>query len=498
VRIRVEDLKTFTPSPDGKYVVVRDEEVNGIFKVGMQYELGDRSKYPGGKYPNEADDPLAGEPAGVHRPAAMKRVMSYLETAAGVKLKPHGSVGKGVDSGNDFDILLVEPSDEELAALEDEGRREEDEVKAKFDRGEISRDQMMEELFGEYEDKVDTALEKIGFKYVKTARWLGIMAHRYENESTKHAIELWEKDPDDSHYGLSYREKLAMMLNAQYPPKAGEGTRRLIDEGQAPGRSRMRAPTKKDQARIKALGVPPAWTDVRVSEDPNAALQVTGVDAKGRSQRIYSAEHTARAAAEKFERVKEFHKTLPSIRKAVLEDLKSGTPADRENAAVLYLIDQTGFRVGSDTDTGGDVQAFGATTLRREHVKVAGSTVSFSFTGKKGVAIEKSVTDTRLAGMIRDRMRRDNQLFETDDASVRGYLKKVAGDFKVKDYRTWHGTSKALATMKKMPAPKNNAEFKRAQAAVSKVVAEHLGNTPTVAKASYIDPSVWSKWAGGK
>jgi len=217
---------------------------------------------------------------------------------------------------------------------------------------------------------------------------------------------------------------------------------------------------------------------------------------KGRTQYLYSAEHGQAAAAEKFERLKAFDKALPDIRETLATDLNNpnATPVEREAAAVLTLIDRTGFRVGSEADTGGDKQAYGASTLHAEHVAVEGDKVTFTFVGKKGVDVTKEITDRELAQVLGPRVAQGGKLFDISDGQVRDYLKAKAGDFKVKDFRTWNGTSVALSAMGKTKAPTTEKEFKAAQKSVATRVAEHLGNTPTVALQSYIDPAVWGKW----
>jgi DNA topoisomerase-1 len=250
------------------------------------------------------------------------------------------------------------------------------------------------------------------------------------------------------------------------------------------------------QARLTQLRVPPAWTHVKLSADPTADLQATGEDSKGRTQYLYSAEHAAQASAEKFERLKEFNTALPGIRETLAVDLNNpnATALEREAAAVLTLIDKTGFRIGSEADTGAEKQAYGASTLQAEHVTIDGDTVTFTFVGKKGVDITKELRDPALAAMLEPRVAAGGKLFNITDGQVRDYLKEKAGDFKVKDFRTWNGTSVALSVMQSTKAPATEKEFKAAQKAVATRVAEHLGNTPAVALQSYIDPSVWGPW----
>lgn len=245
---------------------------------------------------------------------------------------------------------------------------------------------------------------------------------------------------------------------------------------------------------------PPAWTDVKLNNDPNGSPQVIGKDSKGRTQTLYSAEHSQRAAAEKFARLKEFNEKLPGMRKQMDADFNGSDPKKRECAAVLKLIDKTGFRVGSERDTGGDKEAFGATTLTAAHVKVSGNKISFSFTGKKGVSQNHEVTDSQLASFIGSKVKSGGQIFDVSDSQVRSYLKELPGasNFKVKDFRTWNGTYKALGMIKTMPKPTTPKEFQSSQKKVAEYVSKHLGNTPSMALKAYIDPTVFGSWNGGK
>lgn len=275
----------------------------------------------------------------------------------------------------------------------------------------------------------------------------------------------------------------------------GFSTEMPEERGSGIGSSGM-SPGPEFEARKKELGVPPGWTDVRINKNPKADLLAVGKDSKGRTQYLYSAEHDEKSAAEKFARLKEFNKELPKIRERIQSDLKNPDlpPADREAAAVLTLIDKTGFRVGSDDETGADVKAYGASTLLARQVKIKGDRVEFTFIGKKGVPIAKIVKDKELAEILAPRVAAGGRLFDTSDDKVRDYLHSRDGAFKVKDFRTWNGTSKALETIKGMPVPKTQKEFDASRRAVGDKVALHLGNTRTVALASYIDPAVWSKW----
>lgn len=247
-------------------------------------------------------------------------------------------------------------------------------------------------------------------------------------------------------------------------------------------------------ARIKAMKLPPAWTGVQISSDPSSPLQAIGYDAKGREQRRYSAANSAANSVAKFARVKNFIRLLPSVRERIATDMLSSDPNVREPAAVLSLIDKTGFRVGSEKDTGAEKKAHGATTLDASHVVVSGDSVTFAFVGKKGVDIHQTVSDSALAKMIGDRKLRGGKLFDTNDSKVRKYLHSVAGKFKVKDFRTAVAAESALAAMRDIEAPKTEKEYAQKRLEVGRMVSSKLGNTPKIALDSYIPPETFGSW----
>ena len=220
--------------------------------------------------------------------------------------------------------------------------------------------------------------------------------------------------------------------------------------------------------RLKSLGVPPAWKDVKLSTDPNRPLQATGIDAAGRTQYKYTAEYRAGQDAAKFERGRAFNQEIGTIRASMSKDLASGDQKTRDAAACLALIDATGFRIGSNKDTGatnkdGEAEKhFGISTLTKSMVSVNGDEVILSFMGKSGKINEKTITDPALASYLGTRLnqiRPDTPVFESSDSKVRAYMKSIAGpDYSPKDFRTWHGTSKALETVLSMPKPTTDKE----------------------------------------
>jgi DNA topoisomerase I len=246
-------------------------------------------------------------------------------------------------------------------------------------------------------------------------------------------------------------------------------------------------------AKLKKHGVTGATHDVQVNDNDTDHLQIVGKDAKGKTQYWYTGEHTKNASREKFQRLKAFHKAIPKITKRMEKILtnKKSTPVEKDCAAICRLIELTGFRVGSKEDTGADVKAYGATTLLKEHISVNGDSITFDFVGKKGVRQTKTITDPLLAGYLSTKG--EGRLFpDVTYSRVDGFFDKHSGDsFSLKDYRTWHGTTIAMRELSKYAEPTTKKEATAIRQAVLKEVSTFLGNTPTIAKESYINPAVW-------
>lgn len=249
-----------------------------------------------------------------------------------------------------------------------------------------------------------------------------------------------------------------------------------------------------------ALGIPPAWSNAHINPDKNADLQAVGEDAKGRVQRIYSDAFVQKQADAKFSRNTELLEKQHHIFAQNEANLKSDDAKTRENAATMKLIQQTGIRPGSDRDTVAEKQAYGATTLEGRHViQDSKGNVSLQFVGKKGVDLNIPVEDKSTAQMLLDRKNssgENGKLFKTDDASLRDYSHTLdGGSFKPKDFRTLKGTQTAIDEIKKQPQRASTLkEYKQRVMDVAKKVASKLGNTPTIALQSYINPSVFSQW----
>jgi DNA topoisomerase-1 len=255
-------------------------------------------------------------------------------------------------------------------------------------------------------------------------------------------------------------------------------------------------------ARIRALAIPPAWTDVWICPAPNGHVQATGRDARGRKQYRYHPRWRDAQDQNKYERIIAFAKTLPKIRRAVARDLrKRGLPREKVLAATVKLLETTLIRVGND-EYARDNESFGLTTMRDEHVKVRGAKVRFDFRGKHGVEHEIDLTDRRLARIVREcRELPGQELFQyVDDAGevrdvgsadVNDYLRAISGaDFTAKDFRTWAGTALAAQALQEFQDFDTKAAAKRNVTRAIERVAERLGNTQAICRKSYVHPGV--------
>lgn len=232
---------------------------------------------------------------------------------------------------------------------------------------------------------------------------------------------------------------------------------------------------------------------------PNADLLAKGKDNKGRVQSVYSDSHSMRQAAAKFAKISELAQKDDAMGAKNEANLQSPDPNVREAAAVTALIRGTGIRPGSDQDTGGEHKAYGATTLRSYHVTTNDNgEVRLKFVGKKGVHLSIPIQDPKLSSMLKERAEQagpKGRLFNVSAGNLREYTKTLGGgDINPKDFRTLKGTKIAIQEVNKMKIPKDEKAYKKQVMAVAKTVSKQLGNTPTIALQSYIDPAVFSKW----
>jgi DNA topoisomerase I len=257
-------------------------------------------------------------------------------------------------------------------------------------------------------------------------------------------------------------------------------------------------------ARLRDLVIPPAWQDVWISPYPNGHIQATGVDAAGRKQYLYHPMWRQKRDEAKFDHVLEVARRLPDLRDRVDHDLASrGLRRERVLATVARLLDMGMFRVGSDQYATGDDPTFGVSTLRPEHARSRRGCVVFEFPAKGGIDQVRRIEDPELCRVLtnlRRRRRAEERLFGYWDGrswrdvrsdEVNDYLRDASGgEMTAKDFRTWHATVLAATELATAGRQRSATGRKRAVAAVMRSVADLLGNTPTVARTSYVDPRV--------
>jgi DNA topoisomerase-1 len=263
-------------------------------------------------------------------------------------------------------------------------------------------------------------------------------------------------------------------------------------------------------ARIEAVVIPPAWKDVWISPRANAKLQATGVDAAGRRQYLYHPEYRAQQEQAKYDNLIRFAEALPELRTAMAEHMERGTyDRLRVSAIAVRLINQTWFRPGSERYVR-ESRTYGVTTLTRRHVSVRGNTIAFRFRGKHKVLVRTAFVDSELADAVRDLLKLSGgrRVFRYDEEGTTSnlhsrrlneYIQEYLGEeFSAKDFRTWGGTLLAAIAFAERGAPKSEAEAKRRVAAVMRRVADQLGNTPAVTRASYVSPAVIEQYLDGR
>jgi DNA topoisomerase I len=261
--------------------------------------------------------------------------------------------------------------------------------------------------------------------------------------------------------------------------------------------------------RIKRLAVPPAWTDVWICPSPNGHIQATGRDARKRKQYRYHERWREIRDENKYDRLINFGKALPKIRRRLEKDLaRSGLPREKVLATIVQLLERSFIRVGND-EYARENKSFGLTTMQDRHVDVKGSKLRFRFRGKSGRQHEVDVTDRRLARIVSKVQDLPGQsLFQyvDDDGNVRDissqdvneYLREITGeDFTAKDFRTWAGTVLAAIALSAAGAFETKKQAKANIKKAIEAVAKMLGNTPTICRQCYIHPFVLEAYLNG-
>lgn len=262
--------------------------------------------------------------------------------------------------------------------------------------------------------------------------------------------------------------------------------------------------------RIESLVIPPAWKDVWISPNARAKLQATGVDAAGRRQYLYHPDFRARQEQAKFDSLVRFAEKLPDLRLAMGEHMNLDTyDRDRVCAVAVRLINRAWFRVGSERYAKRS-RTYGVTTLYKKHVSVRGNKVSFAFRGKHKVLVRTTLVDSELADAIKDllalpgggrlfRYENGDGVCALNGSVLNAYIQEHMGEeFSAKDFRTWGGTLMAAIALAEHDPPESEAEAKRRMAAVMRTVGERLGNTPAVARSSYVSPAVVEQYLDGR
>jgi DNA topoisomerase-1 len=261
--------------------------------------------------------------------------------------------------------------------------------------------------------------------------------------------------------------------------------------------------------RIRSLAIPPAWTSVWISPQPRGHIQATGRDQRGRKQYRYHPRWHQVRDQDKYERMMDFARALPRIRRRVARDLRRpGLPRDKVLAVVVWLLETTMMRVGNE-EYAQENGSFGLTTLRRRHAKVSRGGVRFFFKGKSGKEHAVGFRNARLARVIRQVQDLPGQaLFQYLDAegrrqpvdsdAVNAYIRMAAGgDFTAKDFRTWAGTVLAARALQEFSTVDSEAQAKRNVVEAIESVARELGNTRTVCRKCYIHPAVIDSYLDG-
>lgn len=284
--------------------------------------------------------------------------------------------------------------------------------------------------------------------------------------------------------------------------RAGKGFRYLRVDGKA-------IRDKQELARINALAIPPAWTDVWICPSPNGHIQATGRDARGRKQYRYHPRWREARDETKYEHTVAFGKMLPTIRRRVGRDLAlPGLPRDKVLATVVSLLETTLIRVGNE-EYARENKSFGLTTMRNRHINIHGSVLRFRFQGKSGKKHTIGIRDRRLASIVKKCQHLPGQeVFEyvDDQGVIRGitsddvnqYLREITGQFfTAKDFRTWAGTVLVATALKGFEAFDTQAQARKNIARAIEEVSKRLGNTPAICRKCYVHPAVLDAYLDG-
>ena len=261
---------------------------------------------------------------------------------------------------------------------------------------------------------------------------------------------------------------------------------------------------------IASLAIPPAWRDVEIDLDATARVHASGRDDAGRKQYIYNDDWRAEREAAKFDRLLDFAKRLSTMRRATGQHLaQKGHGRNKLLAAMVRLIDTAYFRPGSERYAQ-ENHSYGLTTMRSKHLSIDGNTLVFDYRGKSGQEQHREIEDKRLARVVAELddlpgyeifkyYDDDGQRVHVDSADLNDYIHEIMGEaFSAKDFRTWAGTSLAALALDELGVSDDPKAGQKNIVEAVKRVAERLGNTPAIARASYIHPRVIESYLDGR
>jgi DNA topoisomerase-1 len=261
--------------------------------------------------------------------------------------------------------------------------------------------------------------------------------------------------------------------------------------------------------RIRALAIPPAWTEVWICPDPEGHIQATARDAKGRKQYRYHPRFRAARDETKFGRMLRFSEILPRLRARLEHDMaRSGLPRRKVLAMLVRLLEKTHIRVGND-EYARQNRSYGLTTLKRRHVAVRGDTLKFEFRGKSGVPHSVKITDRRIARIVQrcielpgadlfQYLNGDGRRESVTSGDLNDYLREITGlDATAKDFRTWAGTMLAARALREVGPAASERDARRNVNKALDQVARRLGNTRAVCRKYYVHPALISAYMGG-
>jgi DNA topoisomerase I len=262
--------------------------------------------------------------------------------------------------------------------------------------------------------------------------------------------------------------------------------------------------------RIRALAIPPAWTEVKIDPDPRAKIQAVGIDAAGRKQYRYHPDFVSQRAQRKYRRLLPYARSLPRLREATNRHLQlDDLSRERVLATVVRLMGRAFFRVGSERYAV-ENRTFGIATLKKDHLTIVGNDLVFRYVGKQSIHQRKVVADTPLVEIVREildlpgeRLFRyrtpDGETRDVTGPDLNDYLTEILGaKYTSKDIRTWGGTVRAATILADFGPAANRREAEKNIVLACKLVSAELGNTPAICRSAYIHPAVIESYLEGE